>query len=101
MNMIYSPFLVIGILVTRSVFSMPWSPQVGEVWVHPTEFSAVEQKYSCFSYLPATAVPNVSSISIPIKCTKVSTLPGVTFWEESSPTNAVLENTEKPGEVRW
>lgn len=76
---------------------MPWCPQIEEVWVHPAELSAIEQKYGCFSYLPATAVPNVSSISIPIKRTEVSTLPGVTFWKESSSANAVLEST---GEAR-
>lgn len=68
---------------------MPGSLQIGEVWIHPTEFSAIEEKHSCFSYLPATAVPNVSSISIPIKCREVSTLHGVTFWKESSSTDAM------------
>lgn len=72
----------------------------GEVRANPAEFSAIKQKHSCFSYLPATAVPIVSSISIPIKWRKVSTLHGVTFWEESSSTDAVLENMEKPGQVR-
>lgn len=80
---------------------MPGSLQIGEVWVHPTEFSAIEQKHGCFSYRPATAVPSVSSVSVPIKRPEVSTLPGVTFWKESSSTDAVLENTGKAGEVSW
>ena len=100
MNMIYSPFLVSTILVPREVFLCALDPQTGEVWAHPTDFSEIEQKHSCFRYLPATAVPNVSSISIPIKCSEVSALLGVTFWEEPSSTNAMLEN-KKPGEVSW
>lgn len=56
---------------------------------HTTKFSTIEQKDGCFSYLLATAVPTVSSVSLPIKCREVTTLLGVTFWEVSSSTNAV------------
>lgn len=59
---------------------------------HTTKFSMIEQKYGCFSYIPATAVCIVSSITIPIKCREVSTLPRVTFWEVSPSTNTVLKN---------
>ena len=75
-----------------NIFSVHVSPQTGKVWVQTTKFSTVEQKHGCFSYLPAIAVPTVSSISTPIKCREVTTLHGVTFWEVSSSTNAVLKN---------
>ena len=71
---------------------------------HTTKFSTIEQKHGCFSYLPTIAALRVSSVSIPIKCREVTTLPRVTFWEESSSTNAVLkkqEETKQQGEVSW
>lgn len=55
-----------------------------------TQLSAVEQEHSSLSYLPAGAVSNVSSISVPVKGGEIPTLQRIALWEESSSTNAVL-----------
>ena len=101
---VFSPFVRLHLIQdkqkSKTVHSISthWFPNIASATIHLWTLildSAVEDQNSSFSYLSGCTPPRISSITIPVKACKVTTLARSLFREVSPTANAILSEKRK------